>query len=138
MARGGRRQGTPGTAYPQRTDLQMPATAPTGLPYGEHQQLVDDQRKVPVATPPAPAPQMPAAQPQGQPFSPPGAQPFLRPTERPTEPVTAGLPVGPGPGPEVLGPTQTVSVGDVLHQAAQQSGSNALAQLAGAAQRLGQ
>src|SRR5690606_38093457 len=27
---------------------------------------------------------------------------FAAPSSRPTEPVTAGLPVGPGPGPEVL------------------------------------
>lgn len=27
---------------------------------------------------------------------------LMRPTERPNEPVTAGLPVGPGPGPESL------------------------------------
>lgn len=29
---------------------------------------------------------------------------LMRPTERPGEPVTAGLPMGPGPGPEALGP----------------------------------
>jgi hypothetical protein len=35
---------------------------------------------------------------------PPGSIPSLTaPTERPGEPVTAGLPVGPGPGPEALG-----------------------------------
>lgn len=32
-----------------------------------------------------------------------GQQDFTRPTERPDEPVTAGLPTGPGPGPEALG-----------------------------------
>lgn len=29
--------------------------------------------------------------------------PLDAPTERPNEPLTAGLPVGPGPGPEVIG-----------------------------------
>jgi hypothetical protein len=32
----------------------------------------------------------------------PGSLPHLEPTLRPNEPVTAGLPFGPGPGPEVL------------------------------------
>lgn len=34
---------------------------------------------------------------------PPGGMGLLAPTARPAEPVTAGLPVGPGPGPEALG-----------------------------------
>ena len=29
--------------------------------------------------------------------------PLFAPTERPDEPITAGIPMGPGPGPEVLG-----------------------------------
>jgi hypothetical protein len=32
----------------------------------------------------------------------PGDLKFLHPTDRPNEPLTAGLPIGPGPGPEVL------------------------------------
>ena len=32
----------------------------------------------------------------------PGTLPFLHPTARPNEPVTAGLPLGPGPGPEAI------------------------------------
>jgi hypothetical protein len=36
---------------------------------------------------------------------------------RPTEPVTAGIPVGPGPGPEVLGANQGMA-NDPLVQAA--------------------
>lgn len=39
-----------------------------------------------------------AERPQMPPITPIGA-----PTQRPSEPVTAGAPVGPGPGPEVLG-----------------------------------
>lgn len=86
--------------------------APTGLPYGQHQQLVDAQRQVPL---PGPTPQPPpAAGPgSGAPMMdaaqaalglrPPPAGGLLRGTDRPDEPVTAGLPTGPGPGPEVLG-----------------------------------
>lgn len=43
--------------------------------------------------------------PQQQPFIGPDEVPNLSdPSSRPGEPVTAGLPVGPGPGPEVLAP----------------------------------
>lgn len=105
MARGGRRAGTPGKAYSNRTDLQGPQ-APTGLPYGDRAKLIAAQRAVPAGPAPAPMPgpgvgspppsQLPAAGPA------PGELPFTGPTQRPGEPVTAGLPVGPGPGPEVL------------------------------------
>lgn len=108
MARGGRRAGTRGQAYPNRSDLRaaLPLNAPTGLPYGDRQKLISAQRTVPMAPAPAPAP----AAPQGPPAPaapmpvPGGAGDLLRPTERPNEPVTAGLPMGPGPGPEALGP----------------------------------
>lgn len=98
MARGGARSGTPGKAYSNRSDMQAPK-APTGLPYGEHKQLVDAQHAVPlpnVGAAPAAGGVLPA---QG---TPPALGDFTRPTERPTEPVTAGLSVGPGPGPEAL------------------------------------
>lgn len=91
MPRGGARQGKPGKAYPQRTDLSAvkpPMMAATGQPYGQAKAQMDAQRAVPVAPPPA---QPPVA-----------AKPFVRPTERPQEPVTAGVSLGPGPGPEAL------------------------------------
>ncbi len=56
-------------------------------------------------------PQAPPAAPPGSPGlgSPPSQAPapgslgnFLGPTQRPGEPVTAGIPLGPGPGPEAL------------------------------------
>jgi hypothetical protein len=103
--RGGPRQGTPGTAYANRTDLQgngqgrQPVSVPTGLPYGERQQLQQSQQAVPMA---GAAPQLPPA-------------PFNRPTDLPDQPVTHGLPFGPGGGPEVLGP-QMAQGGDLASQ----------------------
>lgn len=88
MARGGRRSGKPGVAYPNRTDLNaQPVRTASGQEYGERTRQEQAQQAVP----------LPAAAPV------PPAQPLLRPTERPNEPVTSGLPLGPGPGPEVLG-----------------------------------
>lgn len=77
MASGGARTGTPGVAYPNRTDMTasagtQPATAPTGQPYGQHGQQIAAQQAIP----------LPA---------------FDAPTGRPNEPVTAGLNSGPGP-----------------------------------------
>lgn len=98
MARGGSRNGKPGTAYGNRSDLQA-AKAPTGMPYGEHAASIEAQKAIPLPnTPPVSAPGQAPTQ---------GALPaalgdFTRATERPTEPITAGLAVGPGPGPEAL------------------------------------
>lgn len=83
MARGGKRTGTPGTSYSNRTDLNQ---APSGDTYGDKKQMQDRIDAVPLQ--PAPRPQgQPQAQPQ--PLQAPGA--LTRPTERPMEPVTAGL-----------------------------------------------
>ena len=89
--RGGRRQGKPGGLYPNRSDLRNvkpPMQAAPGQGYGEAKAQMDAQRAVPVAPPPPPQPA--------------DLPPLTRPSERPNEPVTAGLPIGPGPGPEVL------------------------------------
>lgn len=86
MASGGKRQGTPGRSYGQRVDLNE---APKGGEYGETSARQARVDAVPMA-PPAPRQIVPPA-------------PFDRPTERPMEPLTAGLPVGPGPGPEAVG-----------------------------------
>lgn len=88
MPSGGVRQGTPGKAYTNRSDLNVsrqPAAAPTGQPYGARKASEDAQRTIPLP-----------AQPQ--------VVPFDAPTQRPDEPVTAGLPTGAGPGPEALQP----------------------------------
>lgn len=112
MARGGRRAGSRGGSYANRSDLRaaLPLNAPEGLPYGERQQLLAAQRAVPMAPAPttraatAPGP-VPSTAGPGVPTPVPGAAgAFLRPTERPHEPVTAGMALGPGPGPEALGP----------------------------------
>jgi hypothetical protein len=136
MARGGRRAGTKGQAYPNRTDLrgaQLPVNAPRELPYGDRAKLIAAQRQVPMGPPPAAtgATPPPAGGPSG-PASPagplPGTLPFTGPTARPNEPVTAGLPIGPGPGPEVLGGAQaagTQNVVGLLNSLAQAPGATA-------------
>jgi hypothetical protein len=147
MPRGGRRAGRPGVNYPQRSDLRsgpLPPTAPTGLQYGQHTALIEAQRQIPMAPAGATAP-APTAPPPTAPAPPPvlpgslGA--FDRPTDRPGEPVTAGLPTGPGPGPEALGlggPMLGKSLADVLADVASASASPELAQLAQRARALGQ
>lgn len=94
MPRGGRRSGTPGRAYGNRSDLNR---APSGGQYGDRAATQARLDAVPI-TPPAPPPM---AQPAQQPLQAP--PPLDRPTDRPMEPITSGLPTGPGPGPEALG-----------------------------------
>lgn len=103
MARGGRRAGSRGGGYTNRSDLQLPVAAPEGLPYGDAGKLKAAQRAVPMAPAPTPgpSPSPPGAEPPPMPG---GAGSLLRPTERPNEPVTAGMPIGPGPGTEALSP----------------------------------
>lgn len=96
---GGRRQGAPGQAYGNRTDLnqnRQPVQVASGQPYGARQEQVAAQKAVPLPD----APPVPASPPAPAPGS---FGPFTRPTERPNEPLTAGLPIGPGPGPEAIG-----------------------------------
>lgn len=88
---GGARLGTPGVAYPNRSDLsqnKQPLQAPTGMAYGQHKAAIDAQRAVGL-----PEQQDPAA----------GLIGLHAPTQRPNEPIHAGMPTGPGPGPEALG-----------------------------------
>lgn len=108
MPRGGRRNGTPGAAYSNRTDLQSVKVAP-GQQYGKGAAQRAAQEAVPMAgRPTMPAGGAPAAPPTGRPPSP-GPQPgdltpLDAPSTRPNEPVTTGLSVGAGAGPEALGP----------------------------------
>ena len=82
MARGGARQGTPGKAYGNRTDLQQnpaPQSGTTTAAAGGVQAR----------------PQMPMIPPDSVPSP-------TAPTTYPDEPLTTGLPSGPGAGPEAL------------------------------------
>lgn len=106
---GGARQGTPGTAYGNRRDLngpKLPTQVGPSAEYGQGERLRRAQQAVPMAPSPAPA----AAPPPGAGagggatrIAPPGD--FTRPTERPGEPLTTGIPSGPGAGPEALAAT---------------------------------
>lgn len=99
------RTGKGSKAHPQRTDLNdavAQSTVGTGddREHGARKADLDAQQAVPMGTTP-PATDVPT----------PGAFGSLtRPTERPDEPITAGLPSGPGPGPEalLLGNAQTL------------------------------
>lgn len=105
--KGGRRVGTPGKAYPNRSDLRgpVPIQAAPNQGYGEAGAQLAAQRAVPMAAPHAPAGvggPVPSPAPAGP--APGGLGDLLRPTERPGEPLTSGIAQGPGPGPEALGP----------------------------------
>jgi hypothetical protein len=92
VARGGRRAGTPGTTYTNRTDLntnRQPVQVATNQPYGVAGQQAAAQRAVPLPEQ-APVP----------------SGPFDRPTDRPHEPVTAGIDLGPGQDSSALNPAQ--------------------------------
>lgn len=137
---GGARQGTPGQAYVQRSDLraQKVQTAP-GQGYGAAAAQAAAQKIVPMAAAPAPpAPAAPA--PAGQSafggdmghivmpdnyLQPGEVTPLHAPTQRPGEPLTHGLPVGPGAGPEVLGAMAPVdTLGPLLQQVAATQGAS--------------
>lgn len=132
MARGGRRAGKPGVAYPNRADLnttkQLPVQAATGQAYGVAGQQTAAQRAVPMGPPPSQPPPQQAAAPSVNPIAQPGTLgAFDRPSERPHEPITAGAATGPGPGMEALNlPPQDLS--GLLNQLARTS--PAVAQLA--------
>jgi len=125
--RGGKREGAPGQAYANRTDLNKrgpePITVAPGQAYGEGKMQADAQRAVPMGGTPSPpmgstpppsmgAPQAPAIPPSAPPMPEPGERLLTAPTERPDEHVTTGLYSDPQPGQ----PAQKLS--DVLMQAA--------------------
>lgn len=112
MPRGGARTGTPGTQYPNRTDLQQPIKVTSAAQYGDRQEKVASQTAVRIprnvgeqiagGAPPA-AGNPPPVGSGGTPGEVPGGTPsglgYHDPTARPNEPVTAGLSTGAGPGP---------------------------------------
>lgn len=79
--RGGPRQGIEGRTYGNRTDLANSPRQQAPQVRAAAQQAAVEQ------APPRPLP---------------AVTPLTAPSERDFEPVTAGLPFGPGPGPEVL------------------------------------
>lgn len=121
MPRGGKRSGKPGTAYSNRSDLTQAPSAAPGQTYGTATAQLQAQKVAPLpqqAGPPPPAAgsapgvaQAPGAAPAGP--MPGALGPLNRPTERPGEPLTAGLPFGPGPGPEVLGQGQMQPIDEI-------------------------
>lgn len=131
----------------------QPARAATGLPYGEHQALVRSQQQIPLPASPALPAGPPSSPPAGAPVAagnlpdasigaalgmiPPSSPGLLGPSQRPQEPVTAGLPSGPGPGPEVVGPPPVPTLADRMDAIAQANGDPQLAQLAQLARTLG-
>ena len=142
--RGGQRQLEQGEASGNRTDLNnhQPVMAANGQPYGAKAAQQAAQRAVPLpqvststpsassTAPAAPNPILP------QPGPPPGSLLFTHPTTRPTEPITAGMPFGPGPGPEALG--QGPSVADQLSAlASMPNASSTLQDLAATARLAG-
>lgn len=84
MPRGGKRQGTPGKAYLNRTDLGT-NYAPGSAAGGGMQAPMQQQPMLPAIG----ADEVPS---------------IGDPSMRPNEPVTAGLDIGMGAGPEALGP----------------------------------
>lgn len=85
MPRGGKRQGTPGKAYTNRTDM--------GMDYNMQSEVSPASGGL--ETPSQMERQM--AYPEDTPM-------LLDPTQRPEQPITAGISTGPGPGPEILDP----------------------------------
>ncbi len=102
---GGARQGTPGNAYPNRSDLRtQKIQVPPSKEYGQGERLRAAQQTVPMAGTPS-APPTAGAGGAAPVYSRPSDTPNLTdPTQRPNEPLTAGLPFGAGPGPEAMGP----------------------------------
>ena len=108
--RGGMREGKPGQAYSNRTDLNKaePVTTVPGQGYGVAAQQRAAQRAIPMSSQPvsvapqsapnaalAAQPQMPAPAPQNAAQGP-EVPDLFRPSERPAEPITAGVDFGPG------------------------------------------
>lgn len=102
---------------PRRRKTQGVKT-PTGLPYGQGQQMAEAQKALPLPGPGTrPQPQRAPAGPAPVPVAPadpmaaaiaaasqlaPPAGGLARPSSRPDQPVTAGLNIGAGGGPEML------------------------------------
>lgn len=98
MPRGGKRQGKPGAAYGNRTDLalgprKLPVTTAPSTEYGQATQLAQSQQAVPMASGPLPPPSTSPTDVMGQAqaFQPPPVVPMAQPSMNPAEHVTAGI-----------------------------------------------
>jgi hypothetical protein len=110
---------------------------PTGQAYGRAQDQQAAQKAIPLPQDPAAAP---APQQQGQPDlmalvaqMQGGGVPLAAPSERPQEPVTAGLPFGPGAGPEAISSMfaqRRNQTADVLDQVAAWTGDPRMQEMA--------
>lgn len=103
MPRGGRRQGTPGKSYSNRSDLNQPVRTAPGQDYGKAGAQAAAQQAIPLPQQASPAPG--ASSP-----APPAPGMLSAPTANPNQPVTAGLPIGPGPGPNPNMPNPSQNV----------------------------
>lgn len=124
----------PGLGQPNGQPVQVP----TGLPYGENQQLQQAQQAQPLGqAPPPPSPQdvMSGAMNAAKQMSVPKLGALTRPTERPNEPVNAGLPGSPIQDPMQR---QTGNLSSMISAVAQSTDSPALSQLAARAAAAGQ
>lgn len=123
--RGGKRTGRPGTAYSNRSDLTQAPSAAPNQEYGKAAEQMRAQRQVPLPKQAVPSPSSPAQAGSAPPVSPPGGAapvmpgglgPLTAMTNRPNEPLTAGMPFGPGAGPEALAaPDPLVKAAAVLN-----------------------
>lgn len=128
---------------PRRAKRPMPPTAPTGQPYGDRGEQIAAQQAVPMGPPPDAA-GPPAARQAMDPMAAAQAMtmptPISAPSERPNEPITAGLPIGPGLGPEAVPMMPKMRRGQIsqtLELLADASGDPGYSELAALAQREG-
>lgn len=135
-----RKRATATPRYANRTDLAasagdtQPIQAPTGLPYGQRQQVVAAQQSQPLPGDPYRQALQGATQAATAASFPTGL--MNAPTARPNEPITHGLSTGPGAGPEVL-QRRPNRISGQLQALADAVGDSSLAELAAYAQQRG-
>jgi hypothetical protein len=85
-----------GTGGAGQSGKGQPTRYISGMPYGQGQELMQQQSSAPMASAPTSTPSTP------QVSNLPNVTQLTAPTERPEEPVTTGAALGPGAGPEAL------------------------------------
>ncbi len=142
---------------PRRSRNQQAPVAAPGQPYGEATDQIQAQNVIPLpqkappsasggapSGPPATGTDANAVDPamaaiQAALGTPPPSGSLGAPSTRPTEPITAGLSVGPGPGPEVRGPSKALAgtVADTFRMLWELTGNQVYLQMAQQAQQQG-